>query len=280
MEHYELKFRRSGVPLDRKSIAAAERELGLAIPQPYVELLLRTNGGNPSPAYLPYPGQATKVDHFYPIDELVKVCWHHRAESGLPADLLPIAELDDGDSVVLLDCAETDAGALFFWVKPSKFGFRRNDPDYDNLAQLYFKVDLLDQKFGPATNRNDRDGMFCQLYYASSNPAQGSKLASKYTADGYDINFVPPTFRHPIFGAIDAEAYDVAATFIGLGTASTHTDPLHDHASVTKRLFTEQKRWQGMLEASTEEKYNTGIGMAKRRLGQIAEAISAAEAVG
>jgi hypothetical protein len=254
----------------------------LAFPQPYVELLLRTNGGNPSPAYLPYPGHATKVDRFYPIvsDGLVQVCWHHRAENGLPADMLPIAELDDGDSVLLLECAGTDAGALFFWVKPSKFGFRRNDPDYDNLAQLYFNVDLLDQKFGPAKNRNDRDGMFCQLYYASSNPAQGSKLASKYTADGYDINFVLPTFRHPIFGAIDSEAYGVAATFIRLGTVSTHTDPLHDHASVTKRLFAEQERWQGMLEASTEDKYDTGIGMAKRRLAQIAEAISAGEAVG
>ncbi len=282
IEHYELKITRSGDPLDRTSIARAESELGVQFPQPYVDLLLHSNGGVPSPAYIPYPGEANKIDRFYRIgsDGLVQACTHHRAKNGLPDHMLAVAELDGGDSLLLLQCAGVDVGALFFWVQPSKFGFRHNDPEYSNVARLYFTVHELAEKFGPAKNREDRDGMFCQLYYASSNPTHGPKLANKYAADGYDINFVLPSFRHPVFGAIDAEAYGVAAVFLRLGTRTTHVDHLHDNASVSERLLAAQEHWQGLLQISTENKYGTGIGMAKRHLAKIEEAISIAKAAG
>jgi hypothetical protein len=169
---------------------------------------------------------------------------------------------------------------LFFWVRPTEFGFRHNDHEYSNVAKLYFTVHELVEKFGPAKNRKDRDGMFCQLYHASSNPARGPRLANEYAADGYDINFVLPSFRHPIFGAIDAEAYGVAAVFLRLGTRTTHVDFLHDNASVTERLFAAQEHWRGVLQVATENKYAEGIGMAKRNVAKIEEAISIAEAAG
>lgn len=273
IEHYKLKFKKPGPPIDEVAIVAVEEALRVKLPQAYRKLLLANNGGVPSPAYIPYPGEGTKIRRFYSMDEIASVATQHRTENGLPDSMLPVAELD-GDAFVLLQCGGTDNGALFFWVNAVRYGFRQHDPDYDNVARLYFAVDQLATKFGPAKNRQDRDGLFCQLYYASSNAVHGPKLASKYVANGYDINFVLPTFRHPVFGAIDSEAFGVACALLRLGTHATHVDPQHENALVLDRLVDAQENWERMLRVTTENKYDTGIGMAKRRLAHITEAIS------
>ncbi len=280
IDHYTVKLRRPGQPVDRDVIAAAERELAVAFPQPYVDFLLQNNGGAPSPAYLPYPGDATKVERFYSIEEtgLVHICRQHRAKNGLASTMLPIAELGGGESVLLLECGGDNVGALYFWIKPAKFGFRYDDPDYSNVGRLYFDIAELFLKFGPAKNRKDRDGMFCQLYYSSTNPAHGGKLATKYVEAGYDINFVLPTFGHPIFGAISGDTFGVAVTMLELGTHTTHTDPLREDATIEELLVAEQERWEGLLEVSRANNYDTGKGMATRRLADIASALALVKA--
>ncbi len=280
LDHYELKLKQCGPKVDEAAIATAERHLGMSFPKAYREFLLANNGGVPSPGYIPYPGRGTHISRFFPIDEMVAVCKQHRNQNRLPDNILSVAELAGDDSVLLMHCEAIDAGALFLWVKPNKYGFRQNDLEYDNVGRLYFTVDELTKKFGPAKDRQDRDGMFCQLSYASSNPTHGPKLARKYVADGYDINFVLATFRHPIFGAIDSDAFGVACTFLELGTKAAHKDPLHDNASVADRLLDARTHWDQLLRVATGDNYETGIGMAKRRLSSIDAAISVVTAAG
>lgn len=275
IDHYELKLRHPGKPVDRAEILAVQRELGLTFPQPHIEFLLAGNGGSPSPAYLPYPGQATKVERFYSIGDngLVQTCQRLREDHGLPADFLPIALLDDEESQLIVKCSGEDAGALYGWIE-LELGFRFEQKEYSNVRRLYFNIAELPLKFGPAANRKDRDGMFCQLYYASSNPTHGGKLATKYVDEGYDINFVLPTFRHPIFGAIDSEAFGVAVTLLALGTRTTHVDPQHENASVQDRLAEAQKHWHALLQVGRENSYDAGKDMATRRLSDIDSALA------
>lgn len=274
LDSYAVKFRRTGKPLTESDVSACSAELGLTFPQPYADFLLKHNGGSPSPAYLTYPGSATKVQRFFSISDgdLVNRCQHHRADHCLPSQFVPIAELDDSDSFLLLDCSPANCGVLLTWIELDE-GFRHRDAEYSNAVDLYFPVDELFSKFGPAKNREDRDGMFCRLYYSSSDPRNGPTLATAFVDAGYDINFVLPTFRHPIFGAIDSDTFGMAETLIAIGTASTHVDPLHDCASVAERLSDALMHWTEMLEATTENKYPPGQEMAKRNITNIESAM-------
>jgi hypothetical protein len=278
IDYYDVILRRPGKPVDRDAISSAERKLALTFPQPYVDFLLVNNGGSPSPAYLTGPGQGgTKVERFYSIGEvsgLVETCQQYRAEHGLPADFLPIAQFGDQESLLILKCSGAENGALYSWIELEELGFRHEDPEYSNVKRLYFDIAELPLKFGPAKNRKDRDGMFFQLYYASSNPRHGGVMAEKYVAEGYDINFVVPTFWHPVFGAINSEAFGVAVTLLNLGTDATHVDSRYENATIEDRLVDAQQHWNMLLEHSRETKYDTGMRMATRHLSDIASALA------
>ncbi len=277
INHYDLVIRRPGKPVDRDAISSAEQELAITFPQPYVDFLLANNGGSPSPAYLTGPGQGgTKVERFYSLGEdgLVQTCQRLRAEHGLRAEFLPIAQFGETESLLLLKCSSEDAGALYCWIEVEELGFRYEDPDYSNVKRLYFDIAELPRKFGPAKNRKDRDGMFFQLSHASSNPRHGGIMAEKFVKEGYDINFVVPNFWHPIFGSINSEEFGVAVTFLKLGTRTTHVDSRYDNATIEDRLVDAQEHWNGLLEHSRGTKYDTGIRMATRHLSNIASALA------
>ena len=276
IDSYDVKIRRSGKPLADSDILACAAELDLKFPEPYADFLRHHNGGAPSPAYLPFPGSPTKVQRFFAIadGDLVDTCERQRSDSGLPDQFISIAELDDSESFLVLDCSPMNHGRLLFWVYVEE-GFRLNDPEYSNTTELYFSIDNLFTKFGPAKNREDLDGMFCRLYYSSSDPRNGPKIATAFVDAGYDINFVLPTFRHPIFGSIDSEAFGVAETFLKLGTSTSHLDPLHDDASITDRLDDALEHWNGLLDATIENKYKPGQAMAKRNIANIESAMVA-----
>ncbi len=278
IERYTVQFRRTGKPPAASDIAACAAELNLTFPPSYTEFLLTHNGGSPSPAYLPYPGSATKIHRFLSIanGDLVNTCQRQRTDLGMPTQLVSIAQLGDSVSFLVLNCSPENYGSLLIWFD-LELGFRHGDPEFSNANELYFTVDELFTKLGPAKNREDRDGMFCRLYYASSDPRNGPKLASALVEAGYDINFVLPTFRHPIFGSIDSQAFGVAATLAKLGTSSTHIDPLHDNASVADRLADALTRWSGLLEATIHNKYRPGLQMAKRNIANIEAAMAVLE---
>ncbi len=275
IDSYPVAFRRSGTPLSEAEVQACADELELNFPPSYAKFLSEHNGGSPSPAFLPYPGGGMKVKRFFStVDgELAQRCQKQRRDFGLPKPYLSIAELAEAGSFVVLDCSAETGGVLLTWCDVEE-GFRYHDPEFSNAQDLYFDIDGLFSKFGPAKNREDIDGMFCTLYYAASLANRGSKVAAELVEAGYDINFVLPTFRHPIFAAIDAEVFGVAETLLKLGTLPTHCDPLHDDASVPDRLTAALHDWQNMLEVTQENAYPTGIKMAKRHLTSLEAAVA------
>ena len=278
IDSYPVKFRRKGEPLTEADIAACSAKLDLTLPQSYTEFLLNHNGGSPSPAYLPYPGSGTKVRRFLSVadGDLVATYQRQRNENGLPKHFVSIAELDDSESFLVLDCSQENQGGLLSWFELEE-GFGHSDQEYNNAVDLYFSIDQLLSKFGPAKNREDRDGMFCRLYFSSSDPRRGPQLASAFVDAGYDINFVLPTFRHPIFGSIDSEAFGVTVAFLQLGTSLEHMDPLHENARIGDRLDNALTHWNGLLDSTKENNYEPGQKMAKRNIANIESAIAALE---
>ena len=276
LDHYAVKFRRTGPSLSESDVSACESHLGVSFPAPYSRFLLEYNGGSPSPAYLPFPGCGAKVKRFFSIadNDLVDKCEQDRRDHSLPNQFVPIAELGETDSFLVLDCSAASAGTLLTWCELDE-GFRYRDAEYSNASELYYSIDQLFLKFGPAKNREDRDGMFCRFYYSSAAPQHGPKLATAFVKVGYDINFVLPTFRHPIFGAIDSEAFGVAATLLELGTATDHLDPLHGNASIAERLTDAFDKWHGLLEVTIQNKYAAGQSIAERRIAGIESSLQA-----
>lgn len=111
--------------------------------------------------------------------DLVETCQRQRADHGLPNHFVSIAELDDLDTFLVLDCSPANQGRLLRWFELDE-GFRHRDAEYSNATDLYFAVDQIFSKFGPAKNRRDRDGMFCQLYYSCSDPRNGQTQPCEY----------------------------------------------------------------------------------------------------
>lgn len=272
IDHYSVKFRQPGPAVDRAAVADCERQLGITFPQPYVAFLLTCNGGSPSPAYL--PGEGRPVKRFYSVGEdgIAENCERLRTAHGVPDNFVPIALLGGREAYMLLDCSDPCAGRLLCWSE-LKYGFRYQNEEFSNVTTLYLGIAELFFKFGPAKNRMDRDGMFCRLFDASATPGRGSRLAAELVAHGYDVNFVLPMHRHPIFPAIDWEVFSVAATLLSLGTRLDHVDPRHPDATIEQQLLEAQTRWTWLLGVSRANRYETGKGMAKRRLDDIEAAL-------
>lgn len=270
INHYELKFTQRGPSLKPEDFDSIERVLELSLPPAYRNLLLECNGGKPSPAFLAGPGVGSKVNYFLSIGHddphrnLGNLASNLREERGLPANYLPIAFLSE-ETYLILDCSELRSGHLYYWFDIEK-GFRINEPYFENVSKPYFSIDEMTKKLGPAKNRLDRDGMFFHLCHISTNPQNGPKTARSLVDAGYDINLVLSPYRHPIFEAIDADAYIVAETLLKLGTNSNHLDTLYDDSSVSERIETELECWQWLLETSTKNRYGTGKNTAHRHV--------------
>ncbi len=266
-----------GPQLTQANIAACANTLGLQFPKAYVRFLLAQNGGVPTPAYLPLPGiDGIMIERFLSIGDggLADVCLHLRESHGLPDHLIPIVATSENDSFVLLSCREADSGKLVSWDEIES-GFEYDEDGFGNAKDFYGSIDTLFTLFGPAKDRIDFPGLFCKLYYSSTDPRHGPPLARKLVAAGYDINYVLPSLRHPIFGSIDGEEFGVAEVLLELGTSLTHRDPLHENATIGERLADAETNWKMMLDTTTQNKYRPGMDMAKRKLKKIEGAMLA-----
>lgn len=240
VDHYEIRFRGGGPPLNDADLDECESRLSIRLPSGYRSLLLKQNGGRPAPgAFLGRCG-ALSIERLYSVrgtsseSDLVSVALREREDFRLPIERLPIGRTREGGDL-LLDCTPESGGVLLYWGQRDE-GFRENDPVFSNVETLYFPVDELLRKLGPPKNRRDRDGLFRELYTLSSRPAQGSKFARECVALGYDINFVLPGFRHPVFAALDADAFQVVLVLVELGTSAALTDPHHGGMPLPERV--------------------------------------------
>ena len=274
---YAVRYRDAGRPLDAGDLDRCQRELGLDFPSAYREFLLDQNGGRPTPrCFLINHAVSPQIERFHSVDstdpstDVRHECERLRADFKMPPAYIPIARTV-GDGGLLVSCAGNEIGRLYYWPRMED-GFRMNDPEFDTVTRLYFGIEELPDKLGPARNREDRDALFFRLYWAASIPQSGAKTAEQLVRAGYDINFVIAGFRHPVFAAIDCDAFSVAEKLIALGTRRDHADPRHADATVVDRLSESLAWWKNRL--GEHNRGETIYEMAARRVSAIESALA------
>ena len=243
----KIKFVGGGPRTTDAQLDQCEKALRIKLPPSYRALLLTENGGKPTPGYFLNQGgdpievqMLLAVGHEVESFDLASATKKLRERNNAPNWFLPIAQLQN-DITLLLAVSRKDAGNLYIWGS-KKDGFRLNDPVYSNVTKIWFRIDELLQKLGRKTGRKDPDAYFFKVTYHASDDRNGPLTVRKAIDQGYDINYVPHGFRHPIFSAIDGFASNhrvnskMVELFLNLGTRTEHVDIYHDNATVVDYL--------------------------------------------
>lgn len=245
-DSYEVKWSEQGRAITDVDLARCEAALTLRFPTAYSTFLRQHNGGVPKPnCFLLNYVVRPEIQVFFSIDaeaedrNLQIQCLALRSRFQLRDDFLPIARIGN-KGYLLLSCISEDNCDLYYWQDVNT-GFRWRDPDGDTVQRLYFPVDQLLNKLGPSKNREDLDVHFLRLYWSASLPQAGGKVAQQLVDVGYDINFVLPGSVHPMFAALNAEAFAVAEQLAQLGTHGEHRN--RDGVSIVDNLKASLQWW-------------------------------------
>lgn len=134
-----------GPPLDEKKIAAAEKKMGIKLPEDYRQFLLKNNGGRPDPANFPIRGLENNpfggIHFFGGIGdniESVNIDWSYKIFRGrIPKNLLPIAS-DPMGNLICLSLGVEDQGTVYYW-----------DHDDEHSSPTYRNVYFIASSFPP-----------------------------------------------------------------------------------------------------------------------------------
>ena len=134
----------SGPALDLPAIGEMEARLGVALPEPYREFLLRHNGGKPEPANY----RNRKLRLFHIVDDRFEEyanLWGDidNMRDDLPEDVIPVAYDDSGDRVCLALAGE-NRGRVYLWDSEGRepaFDYRTEFPGLDLPDNYEFKPD-------------------------------------------------------------------------------------------------------------------------------------------
>jgi len=107
--------------LSPADVAAAERSLGVTLPDDYRQFLLTSNGGRPEPRSFPVPGRGDAlVNMLFGIrNARTRFDLAYELELATELDPLPpgfiVVGNDPGGSSLLLSTGGSDAGKVYFW---------------------------------------------------------------------------------------------------------------------------------------------------------------------
>jgi hypothetical protein len=126
-----LRTFEGGPPLDEKVLGSFEKKQSLALPAPYKEFLLATNGGRPERDLFKIKGlegdAPGRIHIFLGLNDPVASCnldWNIDVFGDrIPADLLPIATTEGVDKICLR-VAGARVGAIFYWDGHARGGER------------------------------------------------------------------------------------------------------------------------------------------------------------
>ena len=133
-----LRTFEGGPPLHPKDLDSFEQQHGLALPTPYKEFLLATNGGRPERDLLMLPGiwgnSLARIHVFFGLNDPIESCtldWNLEVfKDRIPGGLLPIATTEGADKICLAVGTERP-GPVFYWDGHAQVGQR----------SLYFLAD-------------------------------------------------------------------------------------------------------------------------------------------
>ncbi len=117
-----------------EAIEFFQRVIGVKLPKPYVDFLLRYNGGYPSPDTFKIAdwNNASSVHAFYKInskqsyDDLLEC--HHTFSERIPSSFLTIAS-DPGGNQICLAVSGSDYGKVYYWD-------HENEADNGEIADM------------------------------------------------------------------------------------------------------------------------------------------------
>ena len=124
-----------GPKLNRATIAALERELGVQFPEQYQQFLMQTNGGSPEPPYFRMGEGGSELNCFYQVGasraifDLAAVVKSLRQR--VPHALIPIGD-DAGGNLVCIGITGKRRGQIFFWDHEEE----REKPTYANIGKI------------------------------------------------------------------------------------------------------------------------------------------------
>lgn len=272
---YKVRIQDTGPPITDRDLDACEEQLQVRLPQDYRELLLRTNGGVPRPGGMVYKGAAIRLERLYsvasplPDGDVIAVCQRLRGKHDLPANFIAVAKAEGDTNFVLVDCLSTPPGKLYYWLM-AELGFVTAGDESPNVWALSYSVGDIPGKLGPQRKREDVDGLFSRLFWIAGNPQNGSKIIREFVAAGYDINFVLPNCKHPVFIALLGHAYSVVQTMVELGTRPDHVD--EKNVTLRNRLHQDLAWWRDRL--AERKKGETVFETARRNIRAIEAALS------
>ncbi|TQV72571.1 SMI1/KNR4 family protein [Exilibacterium tricleocarpae] len=126
----------TAAPVSPAQLRQAEKELGLLLPQPYRDFLLKHNGGEPVPNTFRFADGKTRevLNWFFSIedkeDSLVDLAKAYRG--CLHSDLLPIAA-DPFGNLVAIGVKGTCLGQIYFWLHETELPADTPLPNRDCL---------------------------------------------------------------------------------------------------------------------------------------------------
>ena len=134
----QIEFESTGEPVTQEQLQAAEKRLGLSLPEAFRRHLLKFNGGRTVRNVFAVPGWGDcSVEQFLGItsdtgDDLLSVSESYRGR--IPPEMIPIAYADGGN-LVCLCVSGTDVAAVFLWDHERE-GEEGEPPTHDNLSRV------------------------------------------------------------------------------------------------------------------------------------------------
>jgi len=144
-----IQFESQGKAADEAAIAAVEAQLGIRFPEDYRRFLAEFNGAQPEGNVFDVPSMAeqSSVRVFYGAtgDEYDDLVLNWKVFLGrMPANLIPIAE-DDFGNLVVISVAGCNTGRVFFWDHDREAP-QGETADYRNVHEVAQSFDAFLQQ--------------------------------------------------------------------------------------------------------------------------------------
>lgn len=134
----QIEFESTGEPVTKKTLHAAEKRIGIHLPNAYARFLLEFNGGTTVRNIHDIPGKGDfVVEQFLGLssrsgDDLLSVWESYRHR--MPPEMIPIAYVDGGD-LVCLCVSGPDVAKVYFWNHEHEAD-EGETPTRDNLIRI------------------------------------------------------------------------------------------------------------------------------------------------
>jgi hypothetical protein len=133
-----IRIEEPGLQITLNEVKKLEKELGISLPEQYVDFLIHYNGGAPIPNLYPVEGHQEgilEIQLFFGIRRKIEsscLDWNFREYKGyIPNNLFPIG-CSSGNDLICLSLFGEDKDAVLFWDLMDE----PEQPSYSNVYKI------------------------------------------------------------------------------------------------------------------------------------------------